>query len=176
MSVLVTLLVAATLVSESSVPPLQAHTLPVQLLPAPELPPVNFDLMDVRASAPELLVSEVEPHTIFKIRRHVGFAAGYDSGIVHGSVGLYITIAELGRWNFGVPSPEIGFGRYRVYDARRRAADTKTLSTILVSLASVHYRGGYINAIGRNWYVNFEQIFDPRSNLTGSQVGFSFSR
>ena len=51
-----------------------------------------------------------------------------------------------------------------------------TQATILVSLVSIHYRGGYINSLGMNWYVNLEQVFDSRANLTESQFGFSFSR
>ena len=27
-----------------------------------------------------------------------------------------------------------------------------------------------------NWYVNLEQVFDTRANITESQFGFSFSR
>ena len=39
--------------------------------------------------------------------------------------------------------------------------------TILISLASVHYRVGYLPSIGMNWYINLEQIFDVRGNLPG---------
>jgi hypothetical protein len=145
------------------------------VIPANNL--VNFDLLDARAELAEPTAqSEEHPHTVFGIKRHVGLGAGYDSGVLHASIGLYLTIAEMGRWNFGIPSPAVGFGRAREFDTRRKQAVTKTQATILISLASIHYRGGYIRSLGMNWYVNLEQVFDSRSNLTESQFGFSFSR
>ena len=171
------LALTATLQSLPDVEPLPARPLPIEpfVIPANHL--VNFDLLDARAELSEPAArAEVQPRTIFGIKRHVGLGAGYDSGILHGSIGLYLTIAELGRWNFGIPSPAVGFGRSREYDAKRKQAVTKTQSTILISLVSVHYRGGYISSLGMNWYVNLEQVFDSRANLTESQFGFSFSR
>ncbi len=141
----------------------------------PEEPPTNFDLYDLRHQPPPLPAAEVDRHSIFAIRRHLGVAAGYDNGVLHGSVGLYLTVAEWGRWNFGIPSPEFGFGRYPSYNAQTKSSAPKTQSTVFVSLVSVHYRGGYLQSIGKLWYVNFEQVFDARANLTGSQIGFSFS-
>jgi hypothetical protein len=44
-----------------------------------------------------------------------------------------------------------------------------------VSLASAHYRVGYVRAWGVNWYVNVEQVFDMNANRGGSQIGLSFS-
>ena len=155
--------------------PLPSRELPSSLIVLPDAPGTNFDLYDARAEADTASHNEVQPHSIFAIKRHVGIAAGYDNGIVHGSLGLYLTVAQLGRWNFGVTSPEIGFGRYRVINERTRQPLMKTQSTVLISLASVHYRGGHIRSIGKDWYFTLEQIYDSRANLTGSQFGFSFS-
>ena len=56
---------------------------------------LNFDLYDVRAELTQTAShNEVQPHSIFAIKRHVGIAAGYDNGIVHGSLGLYLTVAQ----------------------------------------------------------------------------------
>lgn len=143
----------------------------------PDQPPVNFDLVDFRQEErrPAHLKAEAPPHSFFVVKQHLGFAGGYDNGVVHGSVGFYMTVAEWGRWNFGVPAPEFGFGRYQVYDEKRKVSTMKTQSSIFISLASVHYRGTHIESLGMTWYVNLEQIFDWRTNLTGSQVGISFS-
>jgi hypothetical protein len=43
-------------------------------------------------------------------------------------------------------------------------------------VASAHYRAGYIKALGVNWYVNLEQVFDVHASRAGSQLGVSFSR
>src|SRR5205823_12077606 len=115
-------------------------------------------------------------HSIFGFKRHVGVAGGYDNENVHGSIGWYLTVAEWGRWNFGVPSPALGFGRYGKYDARRQQVVTATNYTIVISLASVHYRAGRIRSLDMNWYVNVEQIFDVIGNVPGSQIGISLSR
>jgi hypothetical protein len=151
--------------------------LPIYLIVVPDTEHgLNFDLYDVRAEMAEpAKMSDTPPHSIFQIKRHVGFAAGYDNGIVHGSLGLYLTVAEVGRWNFGVTSPEVGFGRYREISDQTKQPIIKTESTILISLASVHYRIGYLRSIGKVWYFTLEQIYDSRANLTGSQFGFSFS-
>ena len=143
----------------------------------PDVEPASFDLIDFREEQRERALSynDVEHRSRFEIKRHVGIAIGYDNGILHGSVGMYLTVAEWGRWNFGVMAPELGLARYTVYDERRRQAVTKTEYTIFISLASVHYRVGYLPSIGMNWYVNLEQIFDVRGNLPGSQIGISFS-
>jgi hypothetical protein len=142
------------------------------------LEPVNFDLVDYRAEEKERpqLTTENEPHTIFGIKKHVGIAAGYDNQTTHGSVGWYLTVAEWGRWNFGVPSPAIGIGRYAIYKANRKQVVATTDYSIVISLVSVHYRAGYLKSLGMNWYVNVEQIFDVRANMPGSQVGISLSR
>jgi hypothetical protein len=170
------LALAAGLHSAAPAEPLPSRPLPIVWFAMPDASALNFDLYDVRAELAEPAShSEVEPHTIFAIKRHVGVAAGYDNGIAHGSVGLYVTVAEWGRWNFGITSPEVGFGRYREFDRRTRKPYMKTESTILISLASVHYRGGYLRSIGKDWYFTLEQIYDSRANLTGSQFGFSFS-
>jgi len=173
----VALALTAALQSPIELKPLPCRPLLLEpfVIPANNL--VNFDLLDARAElsnppAP----SEEPPRSVFGIKRHVGLGAGYDSGVLHGSIGLYLTIAELGRWNFGIPSPAVGFGRAQEYDSRQKRAVAKTQSTILISLVSVHYRGGYLNSLGMNWYVNLEQVFDSRANLTESQFGFSFSR
>jgi len=144
---------------------------------APDIWPVSFDLLDYRAAERERpsRYTDTPAHSMFEVKRHLGFAGGYDSGIAHGAIGLYLTVAEWGRWNFGVPSPELGFGRYPAYDARHNRPITKHESTLFISLASVHYSVGYLRALGVNWYLNLEQIFDPRQNMTGSQFGCSFS-
>jgi hypothetical protein len=174
---LAALALTATLNSTPPVEPLPSRPLAIEPFVIPANHFVNFDLLDARAELSEPPArAEVQPHTVFGIKRHIGVGAGYDSGILHGSIGLYLTIAEMGRWNFGIPSPAVGFGRAREYDSKEKRAVTKTQATILVSLVSIHYRGGYINSLGMNWYVNLEQVFDSRANLTESQFGFSFSR
>src|SRR5262249_7288473 len=120
-------------------------------------------------------VSDEDPHTIFVVKRHVGVSAGYDNTVVHGSVGLYLTVAELGRWNFGVPSLGVGWGRYSLYDRDAQHAVRRSEPTIFVSVASVHYRVGYMRSLGVHAYLNLEQVYDLRYNMTGSQFGFSFS-
>jgi hypothetical protein len=175
-------LLAATLFFSAD-PLLAGDRLPARALVLPQAivsgtEPMSFDLVDFRAERRASLippVREVQPRTIFGIKQHLGFAGGYDNGVVHGSIGLYITVAEWGRWNFGVPSPALGFGRYRVWDAERQEGVLKDESSIFVSLASVHYRAGYIDSLGVNWYINLEQVFDMRRNMAGSQFGVSFS-
>lgn len=167
---------AASVNSTTPAEPLVSRTLPTLLFVIPAQPSLNFDLYDLRAAAAEPPShTEVQPRTIFSIKRHVGFGVGYDNGVVHGSLGLYLTVAEIGRWNFGVTSPAIGFGRYHEFDQRTKQAYMKTESSILISLASMHYRGGRIRSIDKDWYFTLEQVYDSRSNMTGSQFGFSFS-
>jgi hypothetical protein len=141
------------------------------------VPPANFDLLDAMEEIrePARHVRDEDPHTIFVIKRHIGASAGYDNTVVHGSIGLYLTVAELGRWNFGVPSLGVGWGRYPLYDRSARQAVKKSEATVFVSVASVHYRVGYLQSLGVNWYVNLEQVYDLRYNMTGSQFGISFS-
>ena len=145
----------------------------------PDASPVSFDLLDVRdAQRAEKTPprSDSTPHSIFVIKQHLGIAGGYDNGSAHGSIGFYITVAELGRWNFGVPSFEVGVGRYPTYDARLNQSFMKEEVAFFVSMASAHYRAGYIEALGVNWYVNLEQVFDVHASRVGSQLGISFSR
>ena len=172
-----TALAVSSAFAAASATPLASRMLPIYLIVLPDAGQgLNFDLYDVRAeSADPAKITDPPPHSIFQIKRHVGFAAGYDNGIVHGSFGLYLTVAEVGRWNFGVTSPEVGFGRYREISESTKQPIIKTESTILISLASVHYRIGYLRSIGKIWYFTLEQIYDSRANLTGSQFGFSFS-
>jgi hypothetical protein len=138
--------------------------------------PISFDLLDfreeVRLPPP---VPESTPNSFFVVKQHVGFAAGYDNGSGHASVGFYITVAEWGRWNFGVPSFEVGVGRYPVYDRLANRSYMKDQIAFFVSLASAHYRAGYLSAWGLNWYLNLEQVFDMKANRGGSQFGISFS-
>ena len=175
---------AAALLLLSARPLVADELLPSRSLALPPalvtgIAPQSFDLIDLRAEEAASLippVREVTPKSIFGIKRHVGVGGGYDNGVLHASVGFYITVAEWGRWNFGVPSPAVGFGRYRVYDAKRKQGVLREESTIFVSLASVHFRAGHIRTLGVNWYVNLEQVFDMRRNMAGSQFGVSFSR
>jgi hypothetical protein len=138
--------------------------------------PISFDLLDLREQ--ERLpppVQESKPNSFFVVKQHVGFAGGYDNGSAHASVGFYITVAEWGRWNFGVPSFEVGVGRYPVYDRVTNRSFMEDQIAFFVSLASAHFRAGYIPAWGLNWYVNLEQVFDMKANRGGSQFGISFS-
>jgi hypothetical protein len=139
--------------------------------------PESFDLIDLRAEqrAETTVRSDTTPHSIFVIKQHLGVAGGYDNGVAHGSVGYYVTVAEWDRWNFGLAAPEIGVGRYPVFDALARRTLPKDQVTVFISIASVHYRAGYLQSWGVHWYVNFEQVFDMRTNQAGSQVGLSFS-
>src|SRR5262249_26333285 len=131
------------------------------------------DLIDYRLEqrAPTRPRGDAPAHSMFEIKHHVGLAAGYDYGVVHSALGLYMTVAEWGRWNFGVPSPELGFGRYPAYDARHKRSFLKAEPGLFISIASVHYRVAYIPSLGVNWYINLEQIFDVRENAAGSQLG-----
>jgi hypothetical protein len=139
--------------------------------------PISFDLLDFRdENRLPPPASDGPSHSIFAVKQHVGFAGGYDNGSAHASVGFYITVAELGRWNFGVPSFEVGMGRYPVYDRIANRSLMKDQVAFFVSLASAHFRAGYVQAWGLNWYVNLEQVFDMKANRSGSQFGISFSR
>lgn len=172
---IVALALAWTLSSAATAAPLTSRPWNGPLAIVPSSLPTSFDLDDVRAEMNAPSSDEGALHSIFKLRRHVGAAMGYDHGVLHGSVGFYVTVAELGRWNLGVTSPAIGLSRYRLFDSRRRTESMKTEATVLVSLASVHFRGGYLQSLRKVWYVNFEQIFDARANINGSQIGLSFS-
>ena len=167
---------SAAAAAEESLP---SRTLLFTPIVVPQIEPMNFALMDFRAEEGLRAVParrpDAEPHSIFVIKRHLGVAAGQDNGIVHGSLGLYLTIAEWGRWNFGVPAAELGFGRYLVYEPKLRQTVVKNEYTLIVSLASVHYRLKYLRAVGAHAYINFEQVYDLGHNLPGSQVGISFS-
>jgi hypothetical protein len=171
-----------TMLFLSPVAPASADVVPSRDLMLPlaivrEIEPVNFDLIDYRDDIREEKrnVRVEDPHTIFVIKHHVGASVGYDNTILHGSVGLYMTIAELGRWNFGVPSVAFGVGRYPTYDRADQQASMHSQPTVFVSVASVHYRVGYVRTLGVNAYVNLEQVYDLRHNMAGSQFGFSFS-
>jgi hypothetical protein len=139
--------------------------------------PLSFDLIDVRDDVREDArnIRNENPHTRFMVKRHVGASVGYDNTVLHGSIGLYLTVAEWGRWNFGVPSLGVGLGRYPIYNRAERQASTESQATVFVSVASVHYRVGYVRTLGVNWYLNLEQVYDLRYNMSGSQFGISFS-
>jgi hypothetical protein len=150
--------------------------LPIAIVP--EVAPASFDLMDFREQqrAPAKFRADADPHSIFVVKQHLGVAGGWDGGIAHASVGFYLTVAEWGRWNFGVPSMEIGVGRYPGYNALTKQSFMKDELTFLVSVASVHYRARYLRSWGVNCYINLEQVYDLHANQTGSQIGLSFSR
>lgn len=172
------LLFTPTPVRADATAPLAVRPLDLPIAIVPDIQPSSFDLLDWRAEQREQVrpvVAEIEPHSHFGIKRHIGVATGYDNGVLHGSVGLYLTVVEWGRWNYGIPSPAIGFGHYQVYDPLRKQVYGKDESTLFISLASVHYRMGKIPSLGMNWYINLEQIFDLRQNMAGSQVGVTFS-
>src|SRR5262245_45187719 len=90
--------------SGDSVVPSRDLVLP--LVSGQNIDPFSFYLLYVRDEMHEnpKAARDGDPHSIFVIKRHVGASAGYDNTVVHGSVGLYLTVAEWGRWNFGVPS------------------------------------------------------------------------
>jgi len=174
-------LLTTVLLLASLSPALADDTLPSRPLDLPLAVvvegPISFDLLDFRAEArlpPP--VSDGTPHTIFAVKQHIGFAGGYDNGSAHASVGFYITVAEWGRWNFGVPSFEIGMGRYPACDRVTNRAFLEDQVAFFVSLASAHFRAGRVQAWGLNWYVNLEQVFDMKANRSGSQFGISFSK
>src|SRR5262245_25556673 len=102
MVLLLSALMVTTALTASPAAPLASRVLPIYLIVLPDAEQgLNFDLYDVRAeSAEPSKNNEMKPRSIFAIRRHIGLAAGYDNGIVHGSLGLYLTVAEIGRWNF----------------------------------------------------------------------------
>jgi len=156
--------------------PSRTLELPLALVIPPPL--VDFDLLDQQEEefVQQHAVPDKDPHTIFAIKTHVGGAFGWDNGNPHGSIGLYLTVAEWGRWNFGVPAAALGFSRYHVFDRQVGRAVQKDEMTVMVSMASVHYRLGYIRSWGLNWYINLEQMYDMRTNMAGSQYGISFSR
>ena len=170
------LLLSPAAVSADATLPCRELSLPMLAL-VQDIEPVNFDLLDVRDEVREEArhIKTESPHTTFVVKRHIGASVGYDNTVVHGSVGLYLTVAELGRWNFGVPSLGVGLGRYPIYDRAQKQASMKSQPTIFVSVASVHYRVGYLRSLGMNWYVNLEQVYDLRYNMSGSQFGISFS-
>ena len=157
---------------------LPSHTIDVSSATVEGREPSSFDLVDFRDEQRDRARArpDVESRSIFGFKRHVGLAGGYDNENVHASVGWYLTVADWGRWNFGVPSPAIGFGRYGLYDQKRQRVVTSTDYTLIISLASVHYRVAYLRSLGYMWYVNLEQIYDMRTNVAGSQFGFSFAR
>jgi hypothetical protein len=154
-----------------------SRDLDLPLVVVENVEPVSFDLLDVREDmhAEKIEIRNENPHTFFVVKRHVGASVGYDNTVIHGSVGLYITVAEWGRWNFGVPSIGFGIGRYPIYDRTQNQAMMKSQPTVFVSVASVHYRVSYLQSLGLNWYVNLEQVYDLRYNMTGSQFGISLS-
>lgn len=160
--------------------PLPSRDLNLPIAIVPMVEPFSFDLLDWRAEQHDAAIArpvnaEIQPHSHFGFKQHIGVAAGYDNGVVHGSLGLYMTVVEWGRWNYGIPSPALGFGRYQQYDAFHKRVFSAEESALFISLASVHYRVGYMPSVGLNWYINLEQIFDLRQNMAGSQVGISFS-
>lgn len=156
--------------------PSRTLDLPLALVIAPPL--IDFDLLDRQQEefAKEHQVPDTDPHSFFVVKTHIGGAAGWDNGNPHGSIGIYLTVAEWGRWNFGIPAAALGFSRYRQYDQRTGRAIQKDEMTVMLSMASVHYRLGYIKSWGLNWYINLEQMYDMRTNMAGSQYGITFSR
>jgi len=158
---------------------LPARAIDVPMAAVPEHGPWSFDLIDVREEQRLARVAppkvDVDPHTFFNVKHHLGVAGGYDNGIAHGSIGYYLTVAEWGRWNFGVPSIEIGLGRYPMLDRPTQRSVMKDQVTMMVSITSAHYRVGYVRAWGLHCYLNLEQVFDLHENRMASQFGLSFS-
>jgi hypothetical protein len=176
---LTTVFLLASLASAWADDALPGRPIEIVLTALPSAQPVNFDLVDFRAEQREARAphrGDTEPHSIFVVKQHLGIAGGYDNGSAHGSIGFYLTVAEWGRWNLGVPSLEVGVGRYPAYDARLNESFMKDEFAFFVSMASAHYRAGYISAWGVHWYINLEQVFDVHASRAGSQLGVSFSR
>jgi hypothetical protein len=175
--VFTTLLLLSPVAAGSTDDVLPSRELPIPLAIVQNIEPMSFDLIDVREEAREDArnIHNENPHTAFVIKRHIGASVGYDNTVFHGSIGLYLTVAEWGRWNFGVPSLGVGVGRYPTYDRTERQSMMKSQATVFVSIASVHYRVGYLQSLGVNWYINLEQVYDLRYNMSGSQFGVSFS-
>jgi hypothetical protein len=176
---LTTILLFASLTPASADEALPAHAIAPAFSLLPAAQPVSFDLIDLRQDQRVALLpvkSDVESHTHFITKHHIGVAAGYDNGTAHGSLGYYLTVAEWGRWNFGVPSIALGLGRYPTYNAQLNQSLMKEELGIFVSMASAHYRAGYIAPWGVHWYVNIEQVFDVHANRATSQIGISLSK
>jgi hypothetical protein len=175
--VFATLLLFAPIAGGSADDVLPSRDLAAPPVIVQNIEPMSFDLLDVREEQRDDArnIKNENPHTAFVIKRHIGASVGYDNTVLHGSVGLYLTVAEWGRWNFGVPSIGVGLGRYPLYDRSERQSTVKSQATVFVSIASVHYRVGYVRSLGVNWYVNLEQVYDLRYNMSGSQFGVSFS-
>ncbi len=175
---LVAVFLLAAAVPVFSQQPLPARDLAVQPFVMMAIEPMSFDLIDFRDEQRRLgtAVPDVAPHTHFEVKKHIGASAGFEGSIIHGSAGVYFTLAEWGRWNFGAPTIELGLGRYPYYDQRRKTMVSGSSWTVMVSIASVHYRLGWISRLGVNAYLNFEQVVDLHSNIAGSQFGFTFSR
>jgi hypothetical protein len=175
---LVVVFLVAAVVPSFAQAPLPARTLAFSVVTVPAVEPSSFDLYDFRMEQRHLATSQrdVQPHSAFVIKKHLGAAAGWDDGNAHASIALYVTMAEWGRWNFGAPTVELGLGHYPFYDEKHKRSSAANDWTILISVASIHYRLGYLPSLGVNWYLNLEQIVDMHSNLTGSQFGVSFSR
>jgi hypothetical protein len=174
-----TIVLLASLAPARAEEALPARPTPIVLATLAEPQPINFDLVDLRAderAAQTPARSDKEPHSFFVVKQHVGIAGGYDNDSPHGSIGFYLTVVEWGRWNLGVPSLEVGVGRYPSYNARLNESFMKDEFAFFVSMASAHYRAGYMAAWGVNWYVNLEQVFDMHANRSRSQLGISFSR
>ena len=105
---------------------LAARPIDVPIAIVPDHGPWDFDLIDVRAEerlarATVKPIADVDPHTFFIVKQHVGIAGGYDNGIPHGSIGYYLTVAEWRRWNFGVRRSRSASGGIRRSIACRSA-------------------------------------------------------
>jgi hypothetical protein len=175
---LTTVCLLASLLPVSAEECLPSRPIDVPLAIVVSREPESFDLIDFREEQrrPAVPSNDGPKNTIFVVKQHLGVAGGYDNGAAHASVGFYLTVAEWGRWNFGVPSFEIGVGRYPSFDRFSNKSFMKDQMAFFVSLASAHYRVGYLPAWGVNWYVNLEQVFDMKANRAGSQLGVSFSK
>src|SRR5262249_10395300 len=107
---------------------------------------------------------------------HWGFGLGYDNRMIHGSLGMQMTIAEWGRWNYGTLGASLGFIRTsRLNEKTGRVTDGND-AALFVTMASASYRIKYLQALGIYWYVDFAQVYDMTHNMVGSQFGFSLSR
>jgi len=119
---------------------------------------------------------EQETHTRFALKHHWGFGLGYDNQMVHGSVGMQVTVAEWGRWNYGVLGASLGFIRRSAVDSRTNRSYAKSDASLFITIASASYRIKYVPSLGMHWYVDFAQIYDMTHNMPVSQFGFSVAK
>jgi hypothetical protein len=135
----------------------------------------DFAAETIRQAILQTRSDKVE-HTHFGLKRHWGFGLGYDNKAIHGSIGMQITVAEWGRWNYGILGASVGFIKNTELNPKTHESLTKNDISLFITIASASYRIKYVPSIGMYWYVDFAQIFDVTHTLPGSQFGFSLAK